>query len=475
MRSSSTISLFSTPPPRDSAPSAFVVSIVVHSVFFLLLFLSMHHVTVVRRMDRRNYMVHLLDVQQSQASAHWYPKHDVIHHSQTAPHHTVSVGGRHTETKLPEMAQLSRNFVTPKPAPQTMIQPEVPPDQRVLPEVPLPQAVVWTASKITQTKVTTPAPKPPAAIPVKPSLEKPNAELQPAEMALSSMPFVTKQPMPIPGTTTPIKTDGPQPAKQIPQTASKVTDQATAARILSMSQQKLDEGTAALPMVNEIAEAAEEGSPMPGKNDGFTVIGGDDNDGGDTGSGAGAGNEKADGVTVDDGSSGGSGEGFTVAGADGAEGEGTLAPPEHITLPRGGTYGMVVVGASPQENYPQTANLWSGRLVYSVYLQTDTEQNWVLQYSLLKGMGDNSVTTRPDPPWVFDMMRPSLTYRNVILVHGFVNAAGRFEQLKIAYPPMLAEAAMLLKALKQWEFRPAMNQGQPATVEVLLIIPGPEE
>jgi hypothetical protein len=31
---------------------------------------------------------------------------------------------------------------------------------------------------------------------------------------------------------------------------------------------------------------------------------------------------------------------------------------------------------------------------------------------------------------------------------------------------------MLLRSLKRWEFRPAMIQGQPAAVEVLLIIPG---
>lgn len=423
-------------------------------------------------------MVHMLDVQQQ--DSRWYPKQNAIH--QNPARHSVS-GGRHAISRRLEVAQLSRNFMTPKPAPQTMIQPEVPPDQRVLPPIPLPQAVVWTAAPIVKTKVTTPAPKPPAAIPVKPSLEKPNQELMPTEMAMSSMPFVTKAPMPIPGTTSPVKVEGPTPAKQIPQTASKETQQATAARIISMSQQKLDQGTAALPVVNEIAEANLEGSPVPGKADGFTVIGGNDDNSSpnsetDEGRGVGKGNDKDDGVTVDDGSSGGSGEGYTVAGngaSEGSMGEGTLAPPEHIQLPRAGTYGMVVVGASPEENYPQTAHLWAGRLVYSVYLQTDTEQNWVLQFSLLKGATENGDPGHPDAPWPYDMMRPNLAYKDVVLVHGFVNAAGRFEQLAIAYPPGLAEAGMLLKALKQWEFRPAMNQGQPTAVEVLLIIPGQEQ
>jgi hypothetical protein len=53
-----------------------------------------------------------------------------------------------------------------------------------------------------------------------------------------------------------------------------------------------------------------------------------------------------------------------------------------------------------------------------------------------------------------------------------VNTDGRFEQLTVAYPPGFAETNLLLHALKQWTFRPAMSEGQPATVEVLLIIPG---
>jgi len=168
-----------------------------------------------------------------------------------------------------------------------------------------------------------------------------------------------------------------------------------------------------------------------------------------------------------------SGEGFTVYTGSGEDVGSEATAAEHITLPKDGQYGMVVVGASPQENYAETADLWTGRMVYTVYLQTETAQNWILQYSTPRASankpGDGS---RPDPPWPYDMMRPSLgTYRDVVLVHGFVNTDGRFAQLSVAYPPGFFETDLLLRSLKKWEFRPAMKDGQPVTVEVLLIIP----
>jgi hypothetical protein len=112
--------------------------------------------------------------------------------------------------------------------------------------------------------------------------------------------------------------------------------------------------------------------------------------------------------------------------------------------------------------------------VYTVYLQSDTAQNWILQYSLPRKGANTATVNRPDAPWPYDMMRPNLgSYKDVVLVHGFVSAAGRFERLSVAYPEGFAEAALLLRALQQWEFRPAMLQGEAVAVEVLLIVPGP--
>jgi hypothetical protein len=474
MRSSSPISLFSGPPQRESGPSAFLVSMVLHGIIFGILLISVRHVTVVQRMPNRRYMVRLLDVRESEATMRYFPRPSPMKPSNSAPRHALTAGGKNGIARFSRAQQIARNFVTPKPAPQTMIQPEVPPDQMIMPQIP--QAMVWTAGHITLPKIVPPVQQRPGAIPAKPSLEQPNQELTIAEIPLSSTPFVTHAPLPVPGSTSPVKVNGPTPATQLPQTASRDAAQASAARVISMSQQKLQQGTAALPVVNEIAEAAE-GSPTPGDPAYSVYNGNDDSDSrvNGTGSGRGAGDsgENADGVVISDGSGGdsGSGEGFTVATGEGYAEGGGGDPPAHIVLPKGGHYGMVVVGASPQESYLQTAHLWAGRLVYSVYLQTETNRNWILQFSLPTSAGDDPDPSRPEPPWPYDMTRPNLGYKDVVLVHGFVSSEGRFEQLSVAYPPQFSKTGLLLSALKKWEFRPAMNQGQPTAVEVLLIIP----
>jgi hypothetical protein len=57
------------------------------------------------------------------------------------------------------------------------------------------------------------------------------------------------------------------------------------------------------------------------------------------------------------------------------------------------------------------------------------------------------------------------------MIHGFVNQAGRFEALAVAFPPEFAQARFVLDALAKWEFRPATQSGQNVRVEVLLVIP----
>jgi hypothetical protein len=459
---------------------------VLHSCLFGILFLTVRQVKVIEpRLPNRKYTTRLLDVRQAVASLHWNPPKNIAHHSPQAARHAISAGGKLGTSRVSQVARISRNFESQKPAPQTLIQPEVPPEQRVLPQIPIPQAVVWTPGKITQRKIITPTPQAPGAIQVKPSLAMPNRELNPADIPLSSTPFLTVAPVPAPGTTSPVAVMGPQPAQQLPVTASKDTAQISPARVISLSDMKLQDGTAALPVINEVASSDAPGSPTTGHAASVSQAGKDKTDsqqnGSGSGRGTGNGGDTADGFTVSDGSNAGSGSnsdnGFTVdEGSSDSLSSGTMTA-KHITLPKNGQYGMVIIGASPEQNYPETAELWSGRMVYTVYLQSNTSQNWILQYSLPRLAGDApGDDTRPDPPWPYDMMRPNLSsYQDVILVHGFVNVDGRFEQLSVAYPPGFVEAALLLRALKQWEFRPAMSEGRPVRVEILLIVPGPAQ
>lgn len=483
MQSSYPISLFSKPPRKESGPSAFVVSIVLHSILFSLMLAAVKRARVApQRIPNRKYEVRLLDMRRMEASLHYYPQPTT--HSAHASARSSSAGGARGAAPRAHLERISRNFATPKPAPQTLIQPQVPLEQRTLAKIPVPHAMVWTPGHITQQKIVTPAPQPPSAIHVKPVLRPPNHELNPSDVPLTSTPFTTQALMPAPGTTVPVEVNGQQPGAHLPVTASRTKAQLSPARVISVSNLKLQEGTAALPVINEIARADTIGAPMlgvaagksgqsvPGKNKSASQQRG-------TGMGHGAGHsgDKSDGVTV----AGGSGpqaetgpdDGFVVNTGSGSPSWGE-SETRHITLPKSGQYGMVVVGASPEEDYPETADLWRGRLVYTVYLQTATAQNWTLQYSLPKVPNDPPSDGTLSGPWPYDMMRPSLNYKDVILVHGFVNAVGRFEHLSVAYPPSLAEAPRLLRALNQWVFRPAALNGQAARVEVLLIIPAAE-
>lgn len=481
MRTSYPISLFSKPPQKEGGPSAFIVSVVLHSFLFGVLFITIKAAKVAPRpLPNRKYEVSLLDIHRTMAKYQWYPQHPVLH-THAAVRRAAATGGRQGFAPKVRVERVSRNFQTPKPAPQTLIQPQVVPEQRTLPQIPVPQAIVWTADKITQKRIVPPKPQPPSAIHVKPRLNIPNHEITPSDIPLTSTPFVTKAVMPIPSTTVPVNVNGQQPGARIPTTASKSKGPATPARVISASNIQLQDGTAALPIINEIARSDVSGSPLIGELGAQSTAGSDQSDNRQNGVGIGHGGkhtgDNSGGVIVNTGSNSipdnGGPAGYTIATGSGVPDTGDT--PEHIMLPMGGKYGMVVVGASPEEDYPETADLWTGRLVYSVYLQTNTSQNWILQYSLPKVANDPPSNGALNAPWPYDMMRPALKYRDVILVHGFVNANGHFEQLKIAFPPGLAEAPKLLRALKQWVFRPAALNGQPTKVEVLLIIPGVEE
>jgi hypothetical protein len=110
-------------------------------------------------------------------------------------------------------------------------------------------------------------------------------------------------------------------------------------------------------------------------------------------------------------------------------------------------------------------------------VQVGTAQKWILQYAL------PPADTAADPghldaPWPYDITRPSIdadAETDAIMVHGIVNAKGRFESLAVVFPTELSETAFLLRALSLWQFRPALRNGQPSPVEVLLIIPAVAE
>jgi len=150
---------------------------------------------------------------------------------------------------------------------------------------------------------------------------------------------------------------------------------------------------------------------------------------------------------------------------------------EHIVLPRDGKFNVVVVGSSLAEEYPETIEIWANRVAYTAYLHVGLRKNWILQYSATRSAEAAQAGTlaRVEAPWPYDITRPNLPSRDfnsdALMIHGILNQSGRFESLAIAFPSGFRYASYLLHALRQWQFRPARQNGQATAVEVLLIIP----
>ena len=123
------------------------------------------------------------------------------------------------------------------------------------------------------------------------------------------------------------------------------------------------------------------------------------------------------------------------------------------------------------------SGVWNGRVAYTVYLHVGLTRSWVLQYSLSLSADASAggAIARLEAPWPYNIVRPNLEPgaidADALMVHGFVNQEGRFETLSIVFPQSFSQAQFVFAALEKWQFRPAMRDGQPAKVEILLIIP----
>jgi hypothetical protein len=465
-----------------------MVSFVLHVCVCGLLYLGLKQPhTVDSKSVTQRYSVRIMELQRPEPKLRPPVQKTIVAPGQQPDIRPVTPGGS------PETAAAQRiplNFISQKQALQTIIQPQAPTDLTIPQETPLPQIVVWSSQDITVKKIVQPAPKTAAEVAVRPSLEAPNQEVHIADLKMSSTAFDTKAPLPPPSTTSPISASAPAQSQKIPETASKASGKPTPASVISLSNVQLQEGTAALPMINEVAPAPFSGSLSAGQPKSLSQTGNGKADGKDTGASAGqtSGSQAgkmgaASGAAGQSAATGAAGQGGAngLAGGEASVTSGANQPTVvHITLPKDGKFGVVVVGSSIAEDYPETVHIWSGRLAYTVYLHVGVAKNWILQYSIPRSQDAASAgsATRPDAPWPYDMTRPSIdadANADAIMVHGFVNTAGRFEQLAVVFPTELAEARFLLHALQQWQFRPAMQNGQATAVEVLLIIPDQTE
>jgi hypothetical protein len=459
-------------------PTSFVVSILVHCLAAAIILFGFAYKPPIAKLDKEHYTARLLDL--SMPDQQWQDrKADAAYPRSQAATSKPASGSKPSPSRPPVLRQM----VQAKPGLQTLIQPDLPANVTLNEEIPVPQIVIWTPSKTPVKNIVPPLPQKPTAANVKPTIDVPNQEVNLADINIASSDLPSPRNMVLASTTSPVAVQQPQLVQLPPVSATQNSAQPTPAAILSLSDLRLKNGTAALPPVNESAVSNEQGSLAPGHVRDSSPQGSGDPAAklGQTGSrpakssasGSGLASGPASGRAV------ASAKPETSAPAQGADlpsessGQSALTK---IALPRDGRFSAVVVGDA-LDQYPEIADPWSGRIAYTAYLHVGLAKSWLLQYSLPRDADASAGGTvaRLDAPWPFNIVRPNLppgsVNADVIMVHGFIDESGRFQGLSVAFPPAFPRAQFVLDALVQWQFRPAMKDGQPIRVEVLLIVP----
>jgi hypothetical protein len=476
MRSAGTTTLFTEGADSGPQPASFAVSFVVHSLVIAIIWFAVMFNPHVTRVVTDRYSVRKLDLhmEQEMEQAATQVRNDLP--AKPAPKAPVG-GSTPSPAAAPQTAQA-------KIGPQTLVQPDLNKPIQLTQEVPLPKIVIWSPAKVQVKVITPPQPQKPTSAEVKPSVVSPNQELNLADVNVASSFHPTPKTIVQPSTTSPLTVHSPTPQVQMaPTSTSQSTLQATPVQIMSLSDLRAKDASVALPPVSETKPSAGQGimgapqkSGQGQANSASTQTNGagqgQQAKGTSPGAGSGQSSSPASG-TVAGSNSGPAHAGNGSTGSDQAE----TPPTTVISVPRDGHFSSVIVGDSLQDRYPEIADIWSGRLTYTAYLHVGLTKSWILQYSLPRALEatQSGNVARLDAPWPYSIVRPNLEPGSVdadaLMVHGYVNQSGRFETLTVLFPEGFSRAQFVLAALQQWQFRPAAQDGQPARVEVLLIIP----
>ncbi len=481
MNSPLTTTLFAEPSDYRRSPLSLAVSFVLHAGVIALIFFGVFYTPpVIVRSSLDHYTVRHLDLDMPEIPPRRAPRDNI-----TAP--------APRRPALPSLASLGaqseRSLIMPpvphvKLAPQTLIQPDVHTDITLTQEVPLPQIALWTPAKMPVKNIVAPLPAKPPTLEVKPRITRPNQEQNLGNIAIASVTQPKLNQLLVPSNTTPIVVHGPPNPAPTPANVTQNTQKPTPATVLSLSDIRLKNGSVALPPVNQAAAANtnEAAAMTPGPAKPVATAGS-----GDTGNkteGSGTGKEGAHaGSGAANTNNAGNGAKFTVtgpdqpAGAANGTGDGDQPTITAISLPRDGSFSSVIVGNSLEDEYPEIGDVWKGRMAYTVYLHVGLQKSWILQYAPTRSNDASSAgaIVHLDAPWPYSIVRPNLPVDSInadaLMVHGYVNNAGRFETLSIVFPTQFPLAQFVLDSLARWQFRPASQNGQIAKVEVLLIIP----
>jgi len=163
---------------------------------------------------------------------------------------------------------------------------------------------------------------------------------------------------------------------------------------------------------------------------------------------------------------------------------GLSGTPLRVIHPSKGVFDIVVVQSSSSETFPESADALSGRPIYTVYLQVGAPREWILQYCVpnMAGPIESGNIVKLGNPEAVGAPYPTVTVRppedwshgaDYLLVHGFLDESGRFREMRILQNSQSERptSEAILEYLAYWEFRPALQDGHPVKVEVILAVP----
>ncbi|HEX4031102.1 MAG TPA: hypothetical protein VHX20_12110 [Terracidiphilus sp.] len=495
MTSPRTITLFAEYPDSRSQQASFAASIMAHGGLIALISFAILYTP---RLDRRalanRYTVRQLDLQTPERPMRRSAADQIAYPGPRVDNSAATSGGKQTARAavLPQIPHLHHG-------PQTLVQPDIHTDLTLTQLTPVPQVVLWTPAAKPVTKIVAPPPAQPPTASVVPRLEPPNPEPNLSDIAVASVTQPSLKQLIVPSTTTPIVVERPKPVVSTPATVSQASAKPAPAAVVSLSDLRMKNGTVVLPPVNESAATSASGSfsLTPGQAKTPSAAGNGNPAIHAAGNGqvkaAQAGNGKSQGnhpTTQTASSAAGQGAGarspaagsgtapgLQAQGGDTGADQGSQASVTQINLPKDGQFGSVIVGASIEDDFPEVSDVWQGRMAYTVYLHVGAAKSWILQYSLPRdaGAAEAGAIGHLEAPWPYSIVRPNLAPDSIdtdaVMIHGYVNDAGRFDKLSVVFPPQFPQAKFVLDSLQRWQFRPASQNGQIAPVEVLLIIP----
>jgi hypothetical protein len=478
MRSSHTITLFSERPELVQRPSSFLFSILAHGgVIGLIALGTMYSPRITNRIPAERLVVRHLDLQPPEPE------------KRRSAGSEIGYPGPKAIARAPQLdgSPIARQMTPAAPGPQTLAQPDISSPITLPEQIRVPSLLIWKRRQVVVKAIVPPPPEKPAAAEVKPSLEAPNQEVNLADVRISATDLSTQKLPLFPSNTSPVVVHGPDLQQKVPATTSVSSAQPTPTAVLSLSDLHMNSGTVFLPPGNESESSTSPGALTPGQGKESSQAGNESAGSKSGGTGPGEGNgssQPGNGSSAGKGGGAGAGPGGpntanagSAQGTDTGTGSGNQASTAHIRVAKDGQFGAVVVGSSLEEKYPDLPSLWGGRLVYTVYLHVGLAKSWIFQYSLPPSQDASAAgnVTRIEAPWPFNIVRPNIPAgaigADVLMIHGFVNKDGRFEALTVVFPPDFEQAQFVLDALKQWEFRPATQDGQTAKVEISLIVP----